>query len=128
MNKFSKNLKILFVLFFTATFLSGNLSFCRLIIDDCNQSESCCCKIHNHGIDHSVSVSKSCWCEFKHSSAPAEQPQMNALGATKYMSAFQTIAYSLPSNLAGKIFTDQIITFHSPPDKDIYLINLNFRI
>ena len=102
-----------------------------MISDNCSPDKtSCCCKNSESKTSTAENLEKKCCCEIKESS---NQP------ADVYLNVNETFAknLTLTSNFySGIIFNSadfnasnfRILSFHSPPNESINILNSNFRI
>lgn len=120
-----------FTLILLSSFILSNVSLCYVLIVNCRSEKattSCCCKESTE--NSSQTINKKCCCEVKESpKQPIESP--SGLNETFQKSfTFHSKNFSDADFIINKPeFTNfRVISFHSPPKENIYILNSNFRI
>lgn len=114
------------------SFLYTNLSLSEILITNCRpDNASCCCKVSDSKIVFKTIIEKKCCCEVKEMT---DRPAENILFVTdtglKNFSVNTVYSNAVIFNdQPGKITAIlKKISEQSPPDKDILILNSNFRI
>ena len=113
------------------SFLISNVSICALMISGFETQTMKCCSVMS-SCDHSdqAKIKKVCCCEVREETKqPAEIP-------ITFNEAKQKLySYILSSNPTGSFdiiettkSNIRVLSTHSPPKEDIYILNSNFRI
>ena len=114
------------------SFLYTNLSLCELLITKCKADmTSCCCKNPEKTNPSRESIQKKCCCEIKEMTAQKSENVLftgntglkNISVCTNHCNVFVGIVNSEKFDNSLKV-----LSFHSPPKKDILILNSNFRI
>ncbi|HMS34983.1 MAG TPA: hypothetical protein PKC91_12955 [Ignavibacteria bacterium] len=114
------------------SFLYTNLSLCEILITKCNSNfSSCCCKPSEKSNESKTTIEKKCCCELKEmTNQPAENNLYVINTGLKNFSINTVFSNDIIFNdLSCKItsFT-KVHSAHSPPKKDLLILNSNFRI
>lgn len=129
MSKFFKYYPRSFSLVLLISLFITNVSICRLVINCESEKTSRCCKQFSDNTFKSEMIEKSCCCEIKVANQPAENTlalsDSKQISFTHFLNTHQNHSFDI---YALDKFSVRALSFHSPPRKNIYILNSNFRI
>ncbi|MEO8664307.1 MAG: hypothetical protein ABI462_02330 [Ignavibacteria bacterium] len=113
------------------SFLLSNVSVCAIMINKCGSGmPKCCNKKFADDSSYPEKMGRSCCCEIRESS---RQPAEITLTVNEGNQKISDYALNTNPNYYFGItenvkYNTRVLSTHSPPEQDIYLLNSNFRI
>ncbi len=111
------------------SFIYTSLPLCEIASAECQMEKSSCCQSEENNDSSGAKLDKKCCCNLKETNSQKPDAVLNFNEIQqKDLSAPLNIYFDNFGLTYNMLFNVRILSFHSPPTEDIYILNSNFRI